>query len=309
MSAEPTTPVSQIPDDAMRQAVVLLYRLSTEALESINDLMEKLHLRFADAALHTGAITQHELDEALEWIRRQAMHRGRGIIEEVLRRNVRQSREIVLWEGTPLKPCEQLVLAHDSNHPRSETIRSLRTELLMRMKTHGARTLALLSPCAGEGRSQLAAELAIAFAQLGRRTLLVDADLRRPRQHALFGAENENGLAQALFDGRTLRLRGIEKLPQMALATSGAIPANPLELLSGVRFERLIKEWRRTFEFVLIDTPPTAEFSDAIAVATAAEHVLILGRTDLTSFSAVREMCRKLEMTHAHTLGAVLSKF
>jgi protein-tyrosine kinase len=307
MSAKPSTPISQIPDEEIHKALVLLYRLSNEAIESINDLMEKLQIRFADAAVHTGVITQDELDKALEWIRRGAVQRGRGIIEEVLRRRVR--REVILWEGSQLKPCELLLLAHDPGHPRSESIRSLRTELLLRIRNAGTGIVALLSPCAAEGRSQLAAELAIAFAQLGRRTLLVDADLRRPRQHVLFGAENDQGLAQALVDGGTIHLHGIEGLPQMALLTSGALPPNPLELLSGIRFERLISEWRRSFEFVVLDTPPVAESSDAITVATVAGQVLILSRAGMTPFTALKEMSRKLETTHARMLGAVIGRF
>jgi protein-tyrosine kinase len=308
MSVEPSAPISKVSDAEVHKALVLLYRLSNEAIENINDLMAKLHIRFADAALHTGVVTQEELDKALEWIRHRAVQQSRGIIEEVLRRQVR--REVVLWEGERLKPSELLLLAHDPNHPRSESLRTLRTELLLRTRNVGITgVIALLSPCAAEGRSQLAAELAIAFAQLGRRTLLVDADLRRPRQHVLFGAENAKGLAQALVDGGAIHLRGIEGLPQMALLTSGALPPNPLELLSGVRFERLMAEWRRSFEFVVLDTPPVAESSDAITVATVAGQVLILSRAGVTPFNSLKEMSRKLEATHARALGAVIGKF
>ncbi len=307
MSAQPSTPISQIPDQEVHKALVLLYRLSNEAVDSINDLMQKLKIRFADAALHTGVVTQDELDKALDWIQQRAVQQGRGIIEEVLRRRVR--REVVLWQGNPLKPSELLLLAHDPGHPRSESIRSLRTELLLRTRNQGTGVLALLSPCAGEGRSQLSAELAISFAQLGRRTLLVDADLRRPRQHILFGAENDRGLAEALVDNGAVNLHGIEGLPQMALLTSGVLPPSPLELLAGTRFERLIAEWRRSFEFVVFDTPPAAESSDAITVAAAAGQVLILSRANVTSFKALKEMSRKLETTHARTLGAVIGGF
>ena len=309
MSADPSTSFSDIPDEMIRQALVHLYRLSSDAVEGIHVVMDARAIRFGEAAVEIRAVTQQELDDALGWIRSQPIKQRRSIVEEVLRRHVRHSRELILWEGKPLSPSKELTLVHDPGHPRAETLRSLRTELLLRMKDRSMRTLALLSPCTGEGRSQLAAELAIAFAQLGRRTLLVDADLRRPRQHVLFEAQNDTGLAQALHDAGALRLHGIEKLPQMALATSGPVPANPLELLSSPHFEKLIREWRRSFEFVILDTPPVAEFSDGIAVATIAEQVLILGRTDQTSFNSVKEMRRKLGMTGARILGAVLSRF
>jgi protein-tyrosine kinase len=310
MSAEPTAPTAEISDQDVHDALVSLYSLSNEAVESIHELTRSLHLRFADAALHAGLITQDQLDEATGWIRRRAVQQRGGIIEEVLRRQVSQRRELVLWEGPKLRPSDRMIVAHDPHHPHSESIRSLRTELLMRTRSSGGGILALLSPCAAEGRSQLAAELAIAFAQLGRRTLLVDADLRRPHQHVLFGAENDSGLAQALVaGGAEMHLHGIEGFPPMALLTSGVLPPNPLELLSGIRFEQLAAEWRRSFEFVVLDTPPAAESSDAIAIASAAGNVLVLSRADVTPFSALKDMARKLETTHARTLGAVIGRF
>jgi protein-tyrosine kinase len=323
MSVEPSGPNTEISDQDVHDALVSLFGLPKEAMQSILESTRgSLHLRFADAALHTGLITQEQLDEATDWIRRRPIRENTeitqeneiltektvGIIEEVLRRQVSQSRELVLWEGPKLKPSDQLIVAHDPHHPHSESIRSLRTELLMRTRNVGGGLIALLSPCPAEGRSQLAAELAIAFAQLGRRTLLVDADLRRPHQHVLFGAENDAGLAQAL-DNKEVRLHGIGGLPQMALLTSGVLPPNPLELLSGIRFEQLTVAWRRSFEFVILDTPPAVGSSDAFAIASAAGNVLVLSRADVTPFSALKEMSRKLRTTHAWTLGAVIGKF
>ncbi len=101
-------------------------------------------------------------------------------------------------------------------------------------------------------------------------------------------------------------MNGIEGLPQMALLTSGVVPPNPLELLSGIRFEQLTLEWRRSFEFVIVDTPPASQSSDAIAVASVAANVLVLSRANVTPFSALKEMARKLETTQARTLGAVI---
>jgi Mrp family chromosome partitioning ATPase len=91
--------------------------------------------------------------------------------------------------------------------------------------------------------------------------------------------------------------------------TAGTVPPNPLELLSGNRFERLLAEWRRSYEFVVIDTPPAARFSDAFAIATVAGNVVVLGRTNSTSYSAMTEMRRKLDTTNAFVVGAVMSSF
>jgi receptor protein-tyrosine kinase len=310
MSAEPTAPpMAEIADEGIQDALVHLYALPKSSLESIEELAHTLDVSFAEAAVQSGLVTQQQVDEALDWARRQTSREG-GLIAEVLRRSQSKRRELVLYEGPQLRPSDQLIVAHDPSHAHSESIRSLSTELLMRTRNSGGAIIALVSPCSDEGRSQLAAELAIAFSQLGRRTLLVDADLRRPRQHLLFDAENSDGLADSLSDGGgSPRLHRIGKLPQMALLTSGTTPSNPLELLSGNRFEQLAIEWRRSFEYVILDTPPAVESSDAIAVASAAGNVLVLSRAGVTPFSAMKEMSRKLGTTYARTLGAVIGKF
>jgi protein-tyrosine kinase len=312
MGAEPSSRQSaEESDQEVAEALVALFKLPSEAIESINASMKTMRVRFSEAALHTGLVTPKELEEAEEWVRREHRreHPEHGIIQEVLRRHSRR-RELVVWEGKSLDPGPDLILAHDPDNPRSEALRTLRTELLMRMKNRWrAGIVALLSPCAREGRSQLAAELAIAFAQLGRRTLLVDADLRRPRQHELFGADNNIGLAQALAGTIEPVLHGIRDLPQMALLTSGELPRNPVELLSGRHFEQLMSDWARSFEFVILDTPPASEFSDALAITTVAGNAIVLGRGQVTPFSALTHLCRNLETTQASILGAVINNF
>lgn len=298
-------------DQEVAEALELLFKLPKDAIETIYASMKTLHVRFSEAAVHSGLVTATELKEAQEWATRhpRSERHRLGIVEEMLRRQTRR-REMVVWTGTPLAPGRDLVLAHDPDSPRSEALRSLRTELLIRTKGRPrSGIIALSSPSAGEGRSQLAAELAIAFAQLGRRTLLVDADLRRPRQHELFGAENKTGLSQVLADGADPWLHGIENLPQMALLTSGGLPRNPVELLSGRRFEQMLNDWARSFEFVLLDTSAATDFSDALAVATVARNVIVLGREKKTSFSALTRLCRNLHTTQANILGAVINNF
>jgi protein-tyrosine kinase len=313
MSAEPShRSLLDISDQDVADALVLLFKLPSEAIDSITVTAKSLGVGFPEAALHTGLVTAAELKETLEWLRRNnadGARPKRGIIEEMLHRESRK-RDVVLWKGGPLVPGRDLVLAHDPDNPRCEALRSLRTELLMRIKNRPrAGVFALLSPSAGEGRSQVAAELAIAFAQLGRRTLLIDGDLRRPRQHTLFDADNAMGLAQVLSGEGEQLLHGVRGLPQMALLTSGGLPRNPVELLSGRRFEQAMTEWTRAFEFVILDTPPAGEFSDALAVATVAGNVIVLGRDKVTSFTALKRMCRALHTTQAHILGAVINAF
>jgi len=269
--------------------LIALCGLSPAAIEDIHHAQRSLGLSFADAALRLSLVTRAEVDDALK--------RREGLL---------------LQSHKMLRPDRQLLVAHDPFSPRSETVRALRTELLLRHEadnSSGANSIAIVSPCAGEGRSLMAAELAIAFAQLGQSTLLVDADLRRPRQHRLFSIDNEQGLAQAIVMDGVSYVHPIENLPQMSLLTSGKASPSPLELLSDRRFADLVGSWRRRYAHVIIDTPPVAQYSDALAAATLAGRVLVLSRAKHTPYPATREMLRRLSATQAQILGAVLSHF
>jgi receptor protein-tyrosine kinase len=219
-------------------------------------------------------------------------------------------RDLAVVEPARLVPGPGLIFARDPNHPRSERVRLLRTELLLRLPASSEmRAIALVGACAGEGRSLLAAELALSFSQLGRETLLVDVDFRRPRQHVLFGSTLTDGLAQAISGDRPPMFSRVEGFPSLAVMTAGACPPNPLELLMDWRFESLVGEWERKFEFIVLDTPPVNEFADALAVATVAGRVLLTGRAKRTSYRDAREMLRRLAATEAQILGSVLNHF
>jgi receptor protein-tyrosine kinase len=208
------------------------------------------------------------------------------------------------------EPDERLIMAHDPYDPRYETVRALRTELLLRRESiDHADIVAMLSPCPGEGRSLLAADLAIAFAQMGRPTLLVDADLRRPQQHLLFGIDNRQGLSQAIEYGATPQLNTVRGFPRMSVLTAGEVPDNPLELLSSGAFASLIDDWRGNFAFVVIDTPPVIHYSDALAVASLVGRVLALSRAQHTPYKDMQDMLRRLAVTRSQVLGAVISHF
>jgi len=221
-----------------------------------------------------------------------------------------RSRSDVTVLDHSVAPDRRLLMAHDPFNPRCENIRVLRTELLLRRESvDRADILALLSPCDGEGRSLLTAELAIAFAQTGRPTLLVDADFRHPQQHLFFGADNHHGLAQTIEYGGELRLLPVRGLPHMSVLTAGAVPANPLELLSGSRFAAMIDQWRETFKYVVIDTPPSNHFSDGLAIASLAGRVLALSRAQHTPYKEMQDMLRRLNAARSQILGAVINHF
>jgi protein-tyrosine kinase len=293
-------------DVDLKTALLARFKLSPEKTKAVQDLMSHESLNFADAALRLGFVTQEQIDDILIWAKHRQTAESGGLIETAIRK-ISDNRQVVLAQGEMVRPGRQLILAHDADNPRSEKIRALRTELLLLSEaSSGANTIALLSACAGEGRSQLAAELAISFSQLGRRTLLVDADLRQPKQHILFGSTNENGLAEAISRNQKAWFHPVNGLPQLSLLTSGSTPPNPLELLSDGRFSRILQDWRKAFEFVILDTPPVKDYADGLAIATLAGRVIVLGRGQHTSFSETRELLRRLASTQSQILGAVM---
>lgn len=209
-----------------------------------------------------------------------------------------------------VRPCERLVLAQGKRDARSETTRALRTELLLRRDiSDSAAIIVLLSPCAREGRSLLAADLAIAVAQTGCPTLLVDADFRNPAQHLLFGTHNRHGLSQAIAAGERPRQRAVHGLPCMSLLTAGETMDDPLELLSSLCFKLMVDDWRERFQFVVIDTAPIGQFSDGLVIANLAGRVLVLSRAQHTPYRLMQDMLRRLSTTRSEIQGAVISHF
>ncbi len=296
-------------DKEVRSVLISHFKLTPDTVDKIYAEMQLSDMSFTDVALRLGFVSPEQITEALLRTRGGLAQNEAGLIESVIRR-VSSDRRVVVRHGEDVKPGEQLILAHDPYNPRSERIRALRTELLLLNEgTRGANIVPVMSPCSGEGRSQLAAELAISFAQLGRRTLLVDADMRKPKQHVLFATSNENGLSRSISAGEKPYFHPVVGLPLMHLLTAGPIPPNPLELLSDGRFEKLLSEWRNTYEFIVLDTPPVSLCADGMAVATLAARVLLVSRAQHTSYKATRDMLRRLETTQSNILGAVLNHF
>jgi protein-tyrosine kinase len=296
-------------DKALRTELVAYFHLDAQAVGKIFEVMQKSDIRFSDAAIQLGLVSRVDVDEATIRTRVNQAPQDSGLVETAIRR-ISSDRRIVLKHGEVVTPGSRLILAHDADNARSERLRALRTELLLLNEgTRGANVVAIVSPGSGEGRSQLAAELAIAFAQLGRRTLLVDADLRNPQQHVFFGADNQHGLTKVITNFEKPIYHPVLGLPQMHLLTAGPTPTNPLELLSDGRFEKLVTEWRNAYEFLVLDTPPLSKCADGIAVATLAGRVLLLSRAQHTSYAGTRDMLRRLASTQSRILGAVINHF
>jgi capsular exopolysaccharide synthesis family protein len=174
------------------------------------------------------------------------------------------------------------------------------------------KVLAIVSPDHGEGRSWLAANLAVAFAQVGLRTLLIDADMRRPQQHQLFRLDNSLGLS-AFLTGRGGPSTVCRVHPQLRLFVlpAGSVPPNPQELLSSSTFDVVLNRFAEQYEsgIVLIDTPPAAETSDAQIVVAKAGAAFVLGRRNYSRQAKLESTMRDLSGTGANIIGCVLNEY
>jgi len=204
---------------------------------------------------------------------------------------------------------EELVAAHDPFDPQLEALRDLRTQLLLHWFSQERRTLAVISTEPGDGRSYIAANLAVLFAQLGERTLLIDADLRFPRQHRIFRLMPGRGLAHALY------ARGMngdaEKVPyfeNLFVLSAGAVPPNPSELVSRPGLAALLNESARRYSVVLIDTPAWARGSDAQLIAARAGGALLVARHNRTRLGPLRQLQGAIVRGGALIAGSVLNR-
>ncbi|MGH8687879.1 MAG: polysaccharide biosynthesis tyrosine autokinase [Burkholderiales bacterium] len=206
----------------------------------------------------------------------------------------------------------ELVVLRGPAQPRAEELRALRTRILIDWANAGLRRRALVvaSPGPGEGRSYVAANLAVAFAQLGERTLLIDADLRSPRQQRIFGVPDRPGLAEVLAGGAGRRAEtALPEFGSLALLTAGAPPPNPQELLLGPALAGLLEELAAEFDVLIFDSPPAALYADAQSLAFRAGGALVLARKDRTRVSDASRTLRELSVTGARVVGTVFNAF
>lgn len=296
--------------DELRETLITQCRLNPEAIERISESMRASGMSFGEAAVDIGLVTEREAEEAGAWTRATLASREAGIVEQAMRRQGSVRQQVSTSFAGVGRPSPELAFMHNAQHPYGERIRALRTELLLLKETdRQAGCFAVLSPCSGEGRSHLAAELAIAFSQLNRRTLLVDADLRNPSQHLLFGIESQWGLAQALTFGQPSQLFGVQGLPFLSVIPAMPPAPNPSELLSAGGLKQLIRRWRFTYDFIILDTPPMSRYPDALNVASTCHNVMLVGRARFTPYRDMRAALRRLGSTQSRVLGAVMGNF
>jgi capsular exopolysaccharide synthesis family protein len=196
----------------------------------------------------------------------------------------------------------------DPDEPSVESYRALRTNVTFVGAEKPLQFISVTSPAPREGKSTTAINLALTLAQSGRRTILIDGDLRRSSVHRAFGLVQEPGLTDILIGGVSAS-EGIRPdiAPALDLLPSGSTPPNPSELLGSAAMDALIAELRHDYEYIIMDTPPTLPVTDAAVVATNADATILVIKSGDTEESSAQRAMHQLRRVRARIAGAVLN--
>ena len=213
------------------------------------------------------------------------------------------------------KPNKQfshsLYAVYDPFSEKSEALRDLRSQLLLRWFNSGHQLLAITSMQVEDKASELVANLAVAFSQLGKKTLLIDANLRNPVQHTLFHLENRQGLSNRLIPRTgihppTENITQLDAFPGLSVLTAGTIAPNPLELIERTNFLALLETFSKLYEVILLDTSPFLIGSDALTVVSRSKGMLVVVKKDSSRLNTLGEFMETSKITGAEPLGFVM---
>jgi protein-tyrosine kinase len=262
-------------------------KLTLEQAESVRHLQEEAGLRFGEAAKRLGLVSEADIQLVLS----------------------RQFDYPYLQVGQGNYPTT-LIAAYEPFSAEVETLRSVRSQLMLRWFGQGRKSLAIAGVNQGDGTSVLAANLAVVFSQLGEQTLLVDANLRAPRQHEIFNLEGNRGLSEVLAGRAGLdTLATVESFVDLTLMPAGPAVPNPQELINRSGFAAMNVSLSERFNVILYDCPAVATAADALTIAARAGGVLLVVRKDHTRVADLTAFSDQVRRIGAEVVGSVLVSF
>jgi protein-tyrosine kinase len=264
-------------------------KLSISDAEQILNLQKAENLRFGDAGIKLGLLSEVDIQRALA-----------------------HQYDYPYLHKSDAGASDTLVAAYNPFDPQVEALRTLRSQLMLRRFTGhpNRKMLSIVSPSRGEGRSYLTANLAVVFSQLGERTLLIDADMRHPSQHELFKLDNRHGLSTVLA-GRNEKqaVQRVNNFVDLSVLTSGPTPPNPQELMGRPALTTLLKDLNEEFDVILIDTPPATDFADAHIISARSGAAVMLARKNKSMLKLVRHQTESMTHSGIEVVGTVLSNY
>ena len=280
---------SDLHDRSIGDIIAELRNLSVEQVEKVLQQQRTTGLRFGEAAVALGYASKDDVLFALS----QQFH-----------------YPYAPEEKRSISP--ELVALNEPFSYRAESFRALRSQLMMRLFGKGGPNpaLAVISPDAGDGKTYCASNLAVTLAQLGGRTLLVDADMRGPRIHEVFNLKNQAGLS-GILSGRSDKqvIRQVAGVSSLFVLPVGTVPPNPLELVERPAFGLLLRELVSKFDHVVVDTPAAVHGADASVIAARCGAALTIARKGASRVSLLKDLVASFEGSHVKLAGVVLNEF
>ncbi|WP_207393671.1 chain length determinant protein tyrosine kinase EpsG [Duganella aceris] len=262
-------------------------KITPENAERVLRMQKELGIRFGEAAIRLGLITDADIQQIL----------------------ARQFDYPYLQAGEG-GYSEHLKAAYEPFSAQVETLRAVRSQLMLRWFARGHNSLMVAAVDSGDGASLMAANLAVVFSQLGERTLLVDANLRAPTQQDIFALKGRQGLSDVLAGRAELdAVAKIDHFLSLSVLSSGTLPPNPQELLNRGMFGNLNTRLEASHDVVLYDVPAWSSGSDALAVAARAKGVLLVARKNKTRIDHINAMAEKMTHSGASVVGTVMVDF
>lgn len=275
------------PDNSLGDILRRTKGLTADQVKQALDYQELNGVRFGEAVVALGLATSQDI----VWALAQQFH----------------------YPYTPNSDVAlhaELVVANTPFSEQVEAFRDLRSQLIGSVMGQGdARcAVAVVSSDEGDGKSFVASNLAVAFSQLPGRTLLVDADLRRPRLHEIFGVDVSSGLS-GILSGRSAAnvIKPVKHLPNLYMLPAGVVPPNPTELLHRAAFSLLLKELLGKFDYVLVDTPAASVGADARMIASHCGACLIVGRKNRSKVDRVKKLVGQLNRSTVKLAGVLMN--
>ncbi len=289
MSQEHQSPIpvaSNYSEFRIGALLIQMGKISVEDAQRIMSMHKEEGVRFGDAAKSLGLITEADIQEVL---------------------SKQFDYPYIIEEHTFSKA---LVAAYQPFSPQVEILRRVRSQLMLGWFKEKHKAAAISSIEEGSGNSRFAANLAVVFAQLGEKTLLIDANLRKPMQHEIFNLTATRGLSDMLIGRAGIEaITHITPFDKLSVLSAGTLPPNPQEIVSGSRFRELIGFLSSIYDVVLIDTPAHSVGADAQNIAAAAGGAMLVARKHKTKASEMSEVAEQLKNNSTPIAGTVLIDF
>jgi len=290
-AGQPDTVDADLQGNARRIGSILaeVRELTADQVQRIANHQRDTGQRFGDAAVALGLASTDDVLQALS-----------------------QQFQYTYAPESARNASPELVMLHKPFGAQAESIRAIRSQLLMRQlgDGRGHAALAVVSPDPGDGKTYFAANLAVGMAQLGGRTLVIDADLRGPRLHEVFGVDNTVGLS-GILAGRAGQ-KVIKQVPEVAnlyVLPVGGEPPNPLELVERPAFRLLVSELAGKFDHVVVDTPAARYGSDGAVIAARCGAALVVARRHRSQVQSLQDLVTMLAESPARLAGVVVNEF